>query len=291
MLISGIVEEVMNIPPAKLSPGRIAAILSARKGALKGQTVRRTCIALIAALLLTSSLTACSRTLYTFPNLPKNLPSTEKNLLSDPGFEDASVKICTFNCNASSGWSIEHSTAAPPSYYRTQTGAVTGSYAESLIYKGSSSDNGMHKEIELYQGAVSSKTTTGYRLTFTLWISGTCINCAPFIGIEAFDAGNNYLGESDQYFFVPETPRPVQVSYLLPAGTAAVAAYIQVPEIYSVSRSNLNVDNASLTVGPGLPICMPPQRPWEGHPTNLDARRSLAATVPVVAPCTSTGRR
>lgn len=266
--------------------------MSAYKRRLEGTDVRTTCIVLMAtALLLASSLTACSRTLYTFPNLPKNLPSGEKNLLSDPSFEDASFKICTFNCNASSGWSIEHSTAGPPSYYRTQTGAVSGSCAESLIYNGSSSDDGMSKEIELYHGAVSPKTTTGYRLTFTLWVSGTCIKCTPFIGIEAFDAFNSYLGESDQYFSVPETPRPVHVSYLLPAGTVAVAAYIQVPEIYSVSKVNLNVDNASLTVGPGLPLCMPPQRPWEGHATNRYNGPSLVATAPVVAPCTSTGRR
>ena len=253
--------------------------------------MRRTWISLIAALLLVSSLSACSRTLYTFPNLAKNLPAGEKNLLSNPSFEDASFKICTFNCNASSGWSIEHSTAGPPTYYRTQTGTVTGSYAESLIYNGRSTDNGIHKDIELYHGAVNPKTSAGYRLTFTLWVSGTCIKCAPFIGIEAFDAGNDYLGESDQYFSVPETPRSVQVSYLLPAGTVAVAAYIQVPEIYSLSNANLNVDNASLTVGPGLALCMPPQRPWESNATNGYSRRSLAATVPVVVPCTSTGRR
>jgi hypothetical protein len=211
----------------------------------------RKCMALIASTLLATGLTSCSRALYTFQDLPKNLPQGESNLLANSSFESAFFTICSSKCTVSSGWSIEFTSAGPPTYYRTKTGAVTGSYAQSLIYRGKLGDDGVRKDIELYQVAVGPKTTAGSRLTFTLWVSGACDKCAPFIGIEAFDVGHKYLGESDPYFSPPAKPRPVQVSYLLPAGTALVACYIQVPEIYSVLRVNLQVDNASLTVASG----------------------------------------
>ena len=208
-------------------------------------------MALMASTLLATCLTSCSRTLYAFQDLPKNLPQGESNLLTNPSFESAFFRICSAKCTVSSGWSIEFTSAGPPTYYRTKTGAVSGSYAQSLIYEGKPGDDGVHKEIELYHVAVGPKTTAGSRLTFTLWVSGACVKCAPFIGIEAFDVGYKYLGESNQYFSPPAKPHAVQVSYLLPVGTALVACYIQVPEIYSVSRVNLQVDNASLTVEAG----------------------------------------
>jgi hypothetical protein len=197
-------------------------------------------------------LVGCARPLYTFPNLPKALPAGETNLLSDPGFETP-VAICTFNCNASSGWSIEHSTPGPPLYGRTTLGVASGSYAEYLTYNGQVGDNGVHKDIELYHGAVGPDTTAGYDLTFTLWVSGHCVKCAPFIGIEAFDTKNHYLGESDQYFKPDGDPRPVQVSFRLPPTTVVAAAYIQVPELYAISKVQLYVDDSSLTAVPDTP--------------------------------------
>lgn len=207
-------------------------------------------MALIASTLLAICLTSCSSALYTFQDLPKNLPKGESNLLENSSFESAFFTICSSNCTVSSGWSIEFTSTGPPTYYRTKTGAVTGSYAQSLIYKGKPGDDGKHKIVELYHVVVGQRTTAGSRLTFTLWVSGACDKCAPFIGIEAFDVRHRYLGEANQYFSPPAKPRPVQMSYLLPAGTALVACYIQVPEIYSVSRVNLQVDDASLTVAP-----------------------------------------
>ena len=211
----------------------------------------RLSVALVWALLLAVGLTGCSRDLYTFRDVPKELPPGVANLLVDSSFESSTLKICGAAVNCPLGWSTEHTTEDPLVYSQTPTGAVTGSFALSLVYNGHASDDGVHKFIELYQGAVGPTATGGHELTFTLWVSGTCENCAPFIGIEAFDKRGSYLGESDQYFNVPATPRPVQVSYVLPAGTVAVAAYIQVPEIYSISIVNLYVDNASLAAMDG----------------------------------------
>ena len=196
---------------------------------------------------LSRALEGGPRILYVFPtNVSPTLARGQVNLLSDPSFEDATAKLCTFECNAASGWSLEHFSAGPPIAYRTRRGVVTGSYAEALVYDGQKGDNGIHKDIELYHGAVGPDTKPGRKLTFTLWVSGSCVKCTPFIGIEAFDIKNHYLGESDQFFTPPKRPKAVQVSYLLPVGTVVAAAYIQVPELYSFSKVKLIVDNASL---------------------------------------------
>jgi hypothetical protein len=212
---------------------------------VKGSCMNPRCKVLLGLVLLVS-LAACSHPLYVFPNLPRNLPSGSVNLLTDPSFESP-VGICSFRCKTTSTWSIEYSTPKGPLAFRSRTGAVTGSHAETLIYNGQTADNGINKEIELYQSVAGPATTAGHRLTFTAWISGTCVKCAPFIGIEAFNKVSTYLGESDQYFGPPATPQPVQVSYVLPSGTVRVAAYLQVPELYSISKFNLSVDDTSLT--------------------------------------------
>lgn len=196
---------------------------------------------------LTRGIKSGPKILYSFPtNISRNLAPGQVNLLSDPSFENGKVKLCTFECNAGSGWSLEEFTVGTPTAFRTRTGVVTGSYAEELVYLGRKGDNGLHKDVELYHGAAGPDTRAGHKLTFTLWVSGSCIKCTPFIGIEAFDIKNHYLGESDQYFRTPKRPKPVQVSYILPVGTVVVAAYIQVPEIYSFSKVRLIVDDASL---------------------------------------------
>lgn len=191
------------------------------------------------------------RILYVFPTkISRTLAPSQVNLLSDPSFEDARAKLCTFECNAASGWSLENFSAGRPIAYRTRRGVITGKYAEALVYNGQRGDNGVRKDIELYHGAVGPETKPGHRLIFTLWVSGTCVKCTPFIGIEAFDIKNHYLGESDQFFSPPKRPKAVQVSYLLPVGTVVAAAYIQVPELYSFSTVKLIVDDASLVASP-----------------------------------------
>ena len=199
---------------------------------------------------LSRALEGGQRVLYVFPkNISPRLAPGQVNLLSDPSFESAKP-LCTFECNAASGWSLEHFSAKAPTAYRTRRDVVTGSYAEALVYDGQKGDNGVHRDVELYHGAVGPETKPGHKLTFTLWVAGTCVKCTPFIGIEAFNIKNHYLGESDQFFTPPKGPRAVRVSYLLPAGTVVAAAYIQIPELYSFSKVSLIVDDASLVAAP-----------------------------------------
>ena len=206
-------------------------------------------IGLVVAAILIGVLTGCSpsRPVYTFKPVTATVPAGQTNLLTDASFESATTKICIAACKTGFGWAIEHSTPGAPTLRRTSEGVVTGAAAEAIEYKGQHGDNGIHKMIELFQGASVPQTTTGRELTFTLWVSGTCTKCTPFIGIEAFNAHGQYLGESDQYFHPPSQPKPVQVSYLLPPDAIAVAGYIQVPELYGGSQVNLHVDNAILT--------------------------------------------
>jgi hypothetical protein len=212
-----------------------------------GRYVRRTASVVLRPLIVLILLTGCSsHRLYLFRDVSPTLAAGETNLLANPSFESSGSAICALECKPTSGWSIEHSTLGLPSYARTTTGVVTGSYAESFTYKGQPGDNGVHNDIELYQFVAGPETTAGHRLTFTFWVSGTCTKCAPFIGVEAFGKSNLYLAESDQYFKPSKTPRPVQVSYVLPIGAVAAAAYLQVPEIYKTSNVRLVVDDASL---------------------------------------------
>ena len=159
-------------------------------------------------------LTGCSRSksAYKFPDVPTQVPAGDANLLADPSFESANFEVCTVNCTQTSGWSGEHKTTGAPTFSRTTEGVVTGSYAVNISYDGQPGDNGGKESVELFANSKGPTTTAGHRLTFTLWVSGSCIKCAPFVGIEAFDSGFRYLGEQDQYFTTPKDPQPVQVS-------------------------------------------------------------------------------
>jgi hypothetical protein len=195
--------------------------------------------------------TGCRGELYSFVPVPLSVPPGSTNLLHNPSFEDP-FHMCTVNCNAGSGWSMEHTTVGVPTFSTSTDGRVTGRLAETIRYTGHRGDDGktahLDRDVELYQGAAGGEATSGgHLLTLTLWVSGTCNACAPFIGIESFDKHNDWLGEEDQYFKVPATPRPVQVRWVVPEGTVIVAAYIQIPEIFEKTNFVIHVDNALLT--------------------------------------------
>jgi hypothetical protein len=210
-------------------------------------------VAVLAALTLFAS--GCARTpkgLYKFVNLPASLPAGETNLLGNPSFESP-FRMCTVRCNQA--WSTEFTTVAAPQFATGTAGRVSGRLAETISYRGRSGDDGSTKSldraVELYQSVEAGQATTGGQaLTLTLWVSGHCSRCTPFIGIEAFDTHDHWLGEQDQYFQVPKNPMPVQVSWVLPKGTTRVAALLQIPEIYHTSEIDIHVDNALLESRP-----------------------------------------
>jgi hypothetical protein len=189
-----------------------------------------------------------SKTLYHFVDLPVSLPVGQTNLIGNPSFESP-FRFCNIGCNTD--WSEEYTTAGAPDFHTSSAGRVSGQLAETIEYKGRQGDDGktgtLDRAVELYQSVqAGDATTAGQMLTFTLWVSGDCGRCAPFIGIEAFDTRSNWLGEEDQYFQVPNKPTPVEVSWVLPAGTTRVAALLQVPEIYRITQFDVHVDNAWL---------------------------------------------
>jgi hypothetical protein len=203
-------------------------------------------LAVVGIVLSAAVATACSTPLYTFPDLPSELPPGERNLLKDSSFEQPNLQLCLASVGCPLGWSLERTTEGPADYSQTSTGAITGQNALSLHYAGQRGDDGHRRFIEVYQGASGPATITGQHLSFEVWVSGSCKGCAPFIGIEAFDKESHYLGESDQYFNVPKRPRAVMVAYVLPPATYAIAAYLQVPEIYHNSDFQLYIDDTSL---------------------------------------------
>lgn len=217
------------------------------RGCVGMLVIRRMAIASVLGAAALAS--GCSDPLYEFPDISPSLPAGQVNLIENPSFESPTTEICADKCSGNGIWSLEHTTAGAPAAELTPTGAVDGERAVHLTYEGRDGDDG-EGFVEIYMGAGGPAAIPGSRLTFTLWVSGSCEACAPFIGIEAFDADYGYLGEHDQYFDVPKSPRPVQVSYELPAGTRSIAAYLQVPEIYSSSAIDMYVDNAILTSEP-----------------------------------------
>jgi hypothetical protein len=203
---------------------------------------------MLAVIILAATGCTKTKTLYRFVAFPTSLPVGQTNLLGNPSFERP-FHFCTTDCVGA--WSSEHTTVGAPQFYTATTGHVTGQLAETISYQGRNGDDGkikrLDRDVELYQGVMrSDATVAGRTLTFTLWVSGYCTRCAPFIGIEAFDVHGAWLGEQDQYFRVPKTPMPVRVSWVLPSGTTAAAAYIQVPEIYRSTKFDIHVDNALL---------------------------------------------
>jgi hypothetical protein len=90
-------------------------------------------------------------------------------------------------------------------------------------------------------------TTSGDRPSLTFWVSRSCVKCAFFAGIEAFDTGDHYWA-SQTSSSPPSTPKPLRVSNVLPSGSIA-AIYIQVPEHCASARVDLVVDDASPRCG------------------------------------------
>jgi hypothetical protein len=190
----------------------------------------------------------CTNTPPKVVSRPTTLAAGQTNLLGNPGFE-TSFRFCTIRCNGA--WSTEYTTVGAPDFYSSTVGRVTGQLAETISYDGRQGDDGKTKThdrvIELYQSVTSGQATAaGQAVTLTIWVSGYCSRCAPFIGIEAFDSNSKWVGEQDQYFRVPKSPSAVQESWVLPSGTTRVAALIQVPEIYKISKVDIHVDNALL---------------------------------------------
>lgn len=165
------------------------------------------------------------------------------NLLTNGSFETNPTGLAT-------GWTDEHTTPTEPTYSQSTTGVVDGTYSQEIVYNGEPGDTGAQK-IEVYQ---STTTTSPYPIvggqtyTFSVWVSGSCTNAAPFIGLEAFDSSNNYLGEVDTYFTPSGTPTKVSATYTIPSDAVRIAVYMQVPELYSTSQVTLYLDDARLVM-------------------------------------------
>jgi hypothetical protein len=192
--------------------------------------------------------TGCTKTPHSVFHRPTTLAAGQTNLLGNPSFETP-FHFCDINCNRA--WSSEYTTIGTPEFYPSSAGRVTGQLAETISYRGRRGDDGKtqshDRAIEVFQSVTSGKATAaGQAVTFTIWVSGHCSRCVPFIGIEAFDSAKNWLGEQDQYFRVPKSPSPEQETWVLPGGTTRVAALFQVPEIYQTSNVDVHIDNALL---------------------------------------------
>jgi hypothetical protein len=140
------------------------------------------------------------------------------------------------------GWNTEQTVTGTPVWSVQTTGVIDGGTAQQLVYTGQAGDTS--QVIEIYQAPIPA--TPGRSFEFSVWMSGTQTVCAALVGIEAFDASNTYISETDQYLTLTATPTRYAVTYLCPPGTDHVAAYIQFNEIGSTSAVTAYMDQAML---------------------------------------------
>lgn len=148
--------------------------------------------------------------------------------------------------NLAATWQEEHTTTIAPTFSQSIIGVTDGVSSQLFSYTGQVGDVSQVAEIfEAPFPALAGKTATVKGI-----ISGDIfILVNAILGVEAFDAGNTFLGESDLPInSVNVAPTAYQQSYVLPANTDHIAAYLQVQSISAVSSFRLYLDQFELTV-------------------------------------------
>lgn len=162
-------------------------------------------------------------------------PNGATNLLTNPSFEDAAA--------TSTGWDVEDTAVGTPAYTKLSTGAVDGARRQQMQYAGQAGDEG--KIFAIYQSPIPA--STGMVYTFKAHISGTVTNASTIIGIEGFSTGMVYISEADVSVTPTGTMTEYEVSYTAPAGTVAVAVYVQINEMTPTTSATVQIDKAILT--------------------------------------------
>ncbi len=159
------------------------------------------------------------------------------NLLTNPSFETGTT-IAT-------GWADEHTTVSAATYSLPATGVFDGSKAQKFTYTGQAGDDGITAKTEIYQAPITA--VAGDVLTFSVYLSGSFTNAYALIGIEAFDVSSVYISETDaNVTTLTGTPTRYDVTYVCPAGTSYVAAYLLCPAIGPTSVLSVTMDSARL---------------------------------------------
>jgi hypothetical protein len=166
-------------------------------------------------------------------------PGTGRNVLLDSRFSDGS--------RVAKGWLQEFSTATVPFYERS-------SGIEEIVYAGTSGDTGLHRKIEIFQ-ATWHGVRPGQRWRFSIRVRGQISRDYIIVGAEWFSVRKRlykYIAEQDVYPHVNMNWQQVTaVTPPLPKSAAALAVYIQIPEINSLSRINISLTEPSLMLTRG----------------------------------------
>ena len=148
------------------------------------------------------------------------------------------------------GWKQENSTAAAPTYLRT--GEV-----QEIAYAGTARDVGRGRKIEVFQ-AIWKGVKPGQRWQFSISVRGAVSKSYTIVGMEWFSVykhtvdgvtgyGYNYIHEQDVYPSVGQAwERVTDISPPMPAQAKCLAVYVQLPEINSATRVDIEIRMASL---------------------------------------------
>ncbi len=148
------------------------------------------------------------------------------------------------------GWKDEHSTTVRATYMTVPDG-------QRIMYAGQPADAGPGHKIEVFQ-ADFTNVRPGQQWRFQVTINGTVFKSYVIVGMEWFDIfkhtdhgvtayGWRYIGEADVYPHVAAGAQQVAVtSPPLPARSAALAVYVQLPEINQATSISVTISNPSL---------------------------------------------
>ena len=126
-----------------------------------------------------------------------------------------------------------------------------------IMYAGQPADAGPGHKIEVFQ-ADFTNVRPGQQWRFQVTINGTVFKSYVIVGMEWFDIfkhtdhgvtayGWRYIGEADVYPHVAAGAQQVAVtSPPLPARSAALAVYVQLPEINQATSISVTISNPSL---------------------------------------------
>jgi hypothetical protein len=153
------------------------------------------------------------------------------------------------------GWLQEQTTAGAPVYLRP--GKV-----QEIAYTGTTGDTGLKRKIEVFQ-AIWKGIKPGQRWSFSIDIRGEVSKSYTVVGMEWFSVfkhtvgsvigyGYHYIGEHDVYPPAgPTWQRVTVISPPLPTQARCLAVYVQLPEINSATKVDIEIRIASLGLVPG----------------------------------------
>jgi hypothetical protein len=207
----------------------------------------------ISSLLMLTLLIATILTMVVYAQNDENILDANNSTVNNSTISNSTISNSTdninllLNANFTNGstladyWSIDENVSG-------NVRCVITPNMQSVCYRGQSGDDGT-KRLKIYQAPITG-VAAGDKIRFSILVSGNINSSPTIVGIAAANSSKKWLGESDTYINVSNTPKLYEVTYVCPQNTSYVAVYLECMEINSDSIIDFSLEKAELVHTP-----------------------------------------